>query len=97
MATMSKVHGPIKIDVRRAVDIASSYFRELFPAHAKMHMMLEEIEESSDGKRWLVTLGYDHVGAGSFAFQRGPSRDYKTVTIDSATGKVVSVKIRSLA
>ena len=85
------------MDARRAVDIAIKYFRDLFPAAAKMHMMLEEIEESAGGKRWLVTLGYDVVGRGAFSFERGPSRAYKTVTIDSITGKVLSVKIRSLA
>ncbi|MCE9611033.1 MAG: hypothetical protein K8R23_12635 [Chthoniobacter sp.] len=92
--------GLIKIDVRRAVRIAAEYFGELFPQAAKANMMLEEIEESTDGRYWLVTLGYDVAtprGAAMAALYGGVSRSYKTFRIDAVTGKVLSVKIRSAA
>lgn len=86
-----------KIDVKRAVAIAADYFSELFPQAAKANMMLEEIEESTDGRYWMVTLGYDVTSPRRLAFDLGVSRSYKTIRIDSFTGKVLSVKIRSAA
>jgi predicted small secreted protein len=83
-----------KIDVKRAVGIAADYFSELFPQVAKANVMLEEIEESSDGRYWLVTLGYDVQGGTIQMFKNGPFRSYKTFRIDANTGKVISVKIR---
>ena len=91
------VHQP-KIDVKKAVTIADQYFRDLFPAAAKANMMLEEIEEGGDGKRWLVTIGYDRPARRQTMMDfGGVDRAYKTFAIDSVTGKVISVKIRSVA
>lgn len=60
--------------------------------------MLEELEESKDGKYWLITVGYD-VQKPSKLAAFGPeiTRDYKTLTIDSRTGEVLAVKIRKVA
>ena len=93
-----KSPGLPKVDVKQAVSIAAASFRDLFPAVAKAGMMLEEIEESADGTRWLVTLGYDIIARRGLAFDlSGVDRAYKTFAIDNATGKVISVKIRSVA
>jgi hypothetical protein len=86
---------PMRIDVKRAVGIAADYFRELFPQAAKANMMLEELEESDDGRFWLVTLGYDVENRAFFG--NAPTRSYKTFRINADTGKVHSVKIRSIA
>ena len=86
-----------KIDVKKAVTIADQYFRDLFPAAAKANMMLEEIEEGGDGKRWLVTIGYDRAARRTMMDLGGVDRAYKTFAIDNVTGKVISVKIRSAA
>ena len=87
-----------KIDAKQAVLNAVDYFREFFPAHAKSNILLEELEESSDGKRWLVTLGYDtsHVEVRNLFASGGAARAYKLFSVDSATGKVMSVKIRKV-
>ena len=60
--------------------------------------MLEEIEESEDGKYWLVTVGYD-VEKPSKMAMFGPevTRDYKRLTVNNRTGEVLSVKIRKVA
>jgi hypothetical protein len=84
---------PPRIDAKEAVAIAMEYFRDLFSLAAKGNIMLEEIEESEDGKHWLITLGYDDI-AGSFSHVIGRARAYKRFTIDQATGRVISVKIR---
>ena len=81
-----------KINAKQAVRIASDYFRELFTDAAKANMMLEEIEASSDGRYWLVTLGYDTSGPHR-VFEIGVFRSYKTFRIDANTGSVLSVKI----
>lgn len=92
------VAAPLKIDAKQAVTNAVEYFQEFFPAHAKSNMLLEELEESSDGKRWLVTLGYDtpHRDPKAAMFGSDITRCYKIFSVDSATGEVKSVKIRQV-
>ena len=56
---LAKTLNAPKLEVKEAVAIAEASFRDLFPATAKANMMLEELEESGDGKQWLVTIGFD--------------------------------------
>ena len=85
---------PGQVGMKDAVSAAMKYFRELFPNVS--NLMLEEIEQSEDGKYWFVTLGYDsNRRKGPLDF--GQARTYKTFSIDSASGKLKSVKIRSVA
>jgi hypothetical protein len=102
MATVAKgkdiakaVQSP-RLNAKQAVAIAADYFRELFPEAAKANMMLEEIEESQDGKQWLITLGYDTAASLRHILQSGQARAYKRLTIDQASGRVISARIRSL-
>lgn len=87
----------IKIDAKRAVEIAVRYFSGFFPRVGGV--MLEEIEEEEDGRCRLITLGYDLKTKPPYA--RGLdlrsysiSREYKTLRIDSTTGKVCSMRMR---
>ena len=84
------------LDAKEAVVVAKKYFQELFPEAAKAGMRLEEIEESKDGKCWLVTLGYDTTAPRRLAFEVGMVRAYTLLTVDRAAGKVLSAKIRSV-
>ena len=84
---------PARLDAKQAVAVAMDYFRDLFPEAAGTGATLEEIEESEDGRRWLITLGYDRMDARS-APQATDSRAYKIFTIDQTTGRVLSAKIR---
>jgi hypothetical protein len=94
-----------KIDVKEAVRKAVAYFSKLYPqAGTGANLMLEEVEESEDGSYWLVTLGYDiprRVSPLAGNLQdifRQPQvdRHYKVFKIDANTGRIVSMRIRSI-
>jgi hypothetical protein len=88
------------IDVKQAVSIAISHLNELYPDTELAGIMLEEVELSSDGKHWLVTIGFDkpkkYTGAViGFPFPvAATERVYKTITISSDKGQFVSMRMR---
>jgi hypothetical protein len=98
------------IDVKKAVRIAIAYFLELYPGYADSNVMLEEVEQSEDGLYWLITMGFDTkdkerpktiFDATSYAKLMGQqqptfTRHYKVLKVDMKTGKIISMKIRSL-
>ena len=96
------------IEVKGAVKIAVDYLRELYGQLEDE--MLEEVSLSDDEKYWYVTLGFSRPiflkesifgptpGAMTAAGVVKPikyQREYKIFQIDSATGKVRSMKIRA--
>jgi len=88
-----------KIEAKQAIEIALGTFSEFYPQFTGANVMLEEIEESEDGKWWLITLGYDAKRALSphhRMFQSETYRAYKTFKIDKASGKVAAMKIKSV-
>jgi len=95
---------PGKIDVKEAVRKCVAYFHKLYPnLGADANVMLEEVEQSEDGAYWLVTLGYDiqlrlSRVAGNLQGVFGPqvARHYKVFKVNAETGRIVSMKIRSL-
>jgi hypothetical protein len=107
MANESKASAQIepreRIDLKAAVKRATDYFLKLFPQFKTANVMLEEVEENEDGSYWLITIGFDqpskpHPLAGSLSTVFGPQtyRQYKIFKVDSTTGRVMSMKIRSL-
>jgi len=89
------------IDVKTAVRIAINYlqeFQEFVPAQG---LRLEETEHDDSGD-WLITLSMlddREEGAGAFASimgDLGKKRSYKRFRIDSETGEVKSMKVRTL-
>jgi hypothetical protein len=93
-----------QIPLKKAVQIAMRYFKDLYTFSPNAHVMLEEVEQSEDGRYWLITIGFNSerlpvkktmADLGNI-FATPATRDYKTVKIDSATGDVISMKIRSL-
>lgn len=84
------------IDAKQAVDAATAYFVGLTGIEAD-RVRLEEVESGRDSKRdvWRITLSRPNSEV--FEFVRGrPARDYKLITIDKKTGRVVSMKIREV-
>jgi hypothetical protein len=90
------------IGVKEAVQAAISYLQELqsvvLSSQPVQELRLEEVELSEPSSNqtvshWLITLSYtvreDPLGMHL-------SRKYKIFTIDAATGKVQSMKIREL-
>ena len=94
------------IGMKQAVLIAAKHFEELYPQLADANVMLEEVEESEDNGHWLITMGFDKLvppptrpalAARMFGPQAPEfARHYKIIKIESKTGRVVSMKIRSL-
>jgi hypothetical protein len=84
------------IDVKVAAESAMNYFRRLFPNVRSFS--LEEVELSDDEKYWSITLGYDVAANRPLipAELLPPTTKYKVFKVDAATGKVLSMKIRSL-
>jgi hypothetical protein len=96
-----------KINARQAAQSAASYLneiRDLIDAKLK-DIRLEEIELLEDQKNWIVTLGYDVPYEPSplsvFQFMNPPetayTRNYKIFEVNSETGDVQSMKIRSVS
>jgi hypothetical protein len=86
--------------VRDATQKAIKEFSEVFQ-NGYQNVRLEEIEISDDERYWYVTLGYDDPSvhpAAALSRQLGvpAQRAYKVVKIDDMTGKVISIKIRSV-
>ncbi|HEX8691400.1 MAG TPA: hypothetical protein VF746_03070 [Longimicrobium sp.] len=83
------------IDVKQAVGAAMKYARDIIgPDQAPT---LEEVEMTPDERYWLITLGFD-PRLSPFEVLGGtrPQRDYKIFRIDAETGKVLSMKIRTV-
>ncbi|HUZ07843.1 MAG TPA: hypothetical protein VMV89_10205 [Candidatus Paceibacterota bacterium] len=49
------------IAAKRAAEAAWNYFHALFPSKSRDEVGLEEIEATSDGRSWLVTLSFEEV------------------------------------
>lgn len=93
------------IDVKKAVQIAKSYFKDLYPDNAFSHVMLEEVEreEEDDALYWLITIGFTNHDAptkesplGTTIFGPKAPRRYKRFKINAETGDVISMKIRAV-
>jgi hypothetical protein len=101
------------IDAREAVESAVKYLnsmRDLVDSKLQ-DIRLEEIELSEDQLAWVVTLGYtvpaqpsgiDRIlnPPHSSLFNNAPAyvkRDYKIFQVNSKTGGVQSMKIRTLS
>jgi hypothetical protein len=99
IATMEKTRKPF-VDAKKAAQLASKYFKSLLPEVSDFS--LEEVELSEDGKFWLITLGFtakkaEQTQAGWAVMLGAPPRTkFKVFKVDTRTGEVVSMKIRSL-
>jgi len=93
-----------KVDVKTAVTAANSYLRDIkdLMKIRLESLRLEEVELSEDQGEWLITLGFDvpiktnslaNLMAGTNSIYQ---REYKLLKVDSETGEVKSMKIRSL-
>lgn len=93
-----------KIDVRAAVTAANRYLQDVndLIKIQPESLRLEEVELSEDQREWLITLGFDvPIRTNSWANLVPETnsiyqREYKLFKVDSETGEVKSMKIRSL-
>jgi hypothetical protein len=75
----------VPIDAKQAAVAARKYLVDLVGG-VPYNLTLEEVERSSDGRKWLVTLGYVE----NLYLNK---KSYKLITIDAHTGDVTSMKI----
>jgi len=92
------------IELKKAVEIAEDFVRGLYLKEEIRSMRVEEIGKSSDGKHWVITIGWPEnalrqinpvLGAVHSDILATP-RVYKQVFVDSETGAVTSMKIRDI-
>ena len=96
------------IDVKKAAMNAAGYFVDLYADQKYSDILLEEVEYDEDDNVWHITLGYsppltllesaqDPLSPLSplSAFS-SKERQYKIFTMDAETGKVISMKIRTV-
>jgi hypothetical protein len=90
------------VEVKKAVRIALEYASDLFSSEPVIDPRLEEVSLSDDEKLWTVTISFIRPTPKSPNHQtiidalKPPEREYKSITVDSQTGKVLSMKIRQL-
>lgn len=77
------------VDIKTAVTIAQRHIQDVFEgAH---QLQLEEVEQTSGGTGWLVTISFVRPNPETFLHQR----EYKQIEIDSL-GKPVAARIRQV-
>ncbi len=88
-----------KLTLKDAVNCAKSYVAELYQGEQVTDLMLEEIRLSSDEGVWHVTIGFTPPwvlrGLNSKFSVRPHDRVYKVVNVDSGTGEVRAIEIRT--
>jgi len=91
------------IDVKQATEIARSQLIELLGKQEiadEKNITLEEFELTNNGKHWNITLGYPvretrplpKLSRELALLMHEPRRKFKTFTIDTKEGKLVSMK-----
>jgi hypothetical protein len=99
------------IDARKAVAVAVEYLNEMrdLVDEKLKDIRLEELELSDEQGVWVITLGYDvpvqpsrldrilNPTPSTLLGETVHKRDYKTFQINSETGAVQSMKIRSVS
>jgi hypothetical protein len=95
------------IDVKNAVKNAMAYVADIFGQDQLVDVRLEEVERSEDDKYWYITIGFDYpfqrrLGTGVetrvFPYMKDPAknREFKRIKLDSSTGEVLSMTIRTV-
>ena len=88
------------MDVKEAVAHAKRYVLELFADENPTNIGLEEVEFDVSGHEWCVTIGFSRPWDEprnvftALAGSTSPTRTYKTVRIDDASGVVRSITNR---
>ena len=101
----------MRLDVQKAVELARQYLIDVIVQDVLPPIpgaiRLEEVEISENDEFWLITLSYPdsmiedsdlHPESQALRVLTGrENRVYKVVKLNADTGKLVSIKIRSLA
>ncbi len=81
-----------RITATEAADIAQRYYSDV--THDYTGVRLEEIELSEDENFWLVTISHSDYGPSGAPLYG--EKSYKSFKIDSYSGGVLSMQIRTI-
>lgn len=87
------------VDIKQAAQAAEAFARSLYDERGLPKLRIEEVDLSEDGRAWEITLGWDDPAPGApglVTLGFSTPRVYKTFRVDSASGEVKSMKIRSV-
>jgi hypothetical protein len=82
-----------------AVRVAKNYLKRMLNPKS---ILLEEIDKTSDGKYWLITLSHEKLAKDkrqrslNHLLTIPLNRSYKVIKINKKTGMVESMKIREI-
>ncbi len=86
------------MNAKEAKDAARDYIIELFADEHVMNVGLEEVVYNRDTQQWRITYGFarawDKQGELGVKMGLKAPRSYKIVSIDDASGNVISLKDR---
>ena len=89
------------MDVMEAKEAARDYIARLFADEEVMYVGLEEAVYNPDAKQWRITYGFvrawDKQGELGIKMGLKAPRSYKVVSIDDASGNIVSLTDRMLS
>ena len=89
------------VNIKEAMDTARNKIKQVY-GQEPTNLQVEEIEQSEDGKYWLITLGFNEppplnpqneLQKLSFAL-RPPVRVYRVIKINLESGDFISMKMR---
>lgn len=84
------------MDVRVATSKAISYFQDIRRPLLVDGVRVEEVEQSVDGKNWLVTISYleEDPRPGWLAALSPLPREYRVLEVEQEDGAVLSMKLK---
>jgi len=77
------------MQVKEAVEKASSYLPEIFDSAQGKELRLEGVEKSEDGRFWKVTFSYDPTIGNPLLRSM---REYKTVKLRDDSGEFIGAQ-----
>jgi len=82
------------MQVKEAVEKASTYLPEIFDSAQGKELRLEGVEKSDDGLFWKVTFSYsgDSFDAEGRTTVMGRMREYKTVKLRNDSGEFIGAQ-----
>ncbi len=88
------------MDVREAVQMAKDYVAEIFADESIANVGLEEVEFDEMEQVWAITIGFSRfwgrIGDVVRALDGNAARTFKIVRIEDNTGRVQSIKHRTV-
>jgi len=87
------------VEVKEAVSIAKNFMKDLYASSFSLKdLILEEVDQTDDGKYWLITLGFSREKPNISALLPSVQieRVYKSIKVDKETGEPVAMQIRAV-